>query len=59
MNRGIKFRAWNIEKKIMCYDNEDLSACYWDDVYASDVWVINSRLNMPEYLKKNMSICNV
>lgn len=52
MNRGIKFRAWNIEKKIMCYDNEDLSACYWDDVYASDVWVINSRLNMPEYLKK-------
>lgn len=30
MSRVNKYRAWNTEKNIMCYDNEDSSACYWD-----------------------------
>lgn len=46
--REIKFRAWNIEEKIMCYDNEDDSACYWDGVVASNVGLINSHLKRYE-----------
>ena len=51
MSREVKFRAWNIEKKIMCYDNEDFSACYWDGSYSSEVGIINEYLNLPEHLK--------
>lgn len=52
MNREIKFRAWNKEKKIMCYDNEDCEASFWDGVYASDVGMINARLDMPDCMRK-------
>lgn len=44
MNRDIKFRAWNKELKIMCYDNEDKSANYWDGCYSSDIGMINHLL---------------
>lgn len=50
--REIKFRAWNIEEEIMCYDNEDDSACYWDGVVASNVGLINSRLKRYEGYKE-------
>ena len=46
--RELKFRAWNVEEKIMCYDNEDDSACYWDGVVASNVGLINSHLKRHE-----------
>lgn len=45
MNREIKFRAWNKEKKIMVYKNEDGSSCFWDGVDASSVELINCELN--------------
>lgn len=51
MNRINKYRAWNKEKKIMCYDNEDFSACYWDGAYSSEVGIINEYLNLPEHLQ--------
>ena len=51
MSRVNKYRAWNTEKNIMCYDNEDLSACYWDGAYGSEVGMINGYLNLPEHLK--------
>lgn len=51
MSRKIKFRAWNIKKKIMCYDNEDMSAGYWDVAYSSDVSIINQYLNLPKHLR--------
>ena len=43
--REIKFRAWNKEKNIMCYENEDNSAGYLDGWIASDIQVINQTLN--------------
>lgn len=46
--REIKFRAWNVEENVMCYDNEDDSACYWDGVVASNVGLINSHLKVVE-----------
>ena len=42
--REIEFRAWNKEKKIMCFDNEDDSASYWDGVYSSDIGLMNHSL---------------
>ncbi|EWH19828.1 YopX family protein [Bacillus haynesii] len=42
--REIKFRAWNKEKEIMVYENEDDSATYWDGVNSSDVEIVNDRL---------------
>jgi len=51
MSKVNKYRAWNIGKKIMCYDNKDSSDCYLDGAYASDVGLINFHLNMPEHLK--------
>lgn len=51
MSRINKYRAWNTEKKIMCYDNEDFSACYWDGTYSSEVGIINEYLNLPEHLR--------
>lgn len=51
MSRVNKYRAWNTEKKIMCYDNEDLSASYWDGAYSSEAGIINEYLNLPEHLR--------
>ena len=51
MSRVNKYRAWNTEKKIMCYDNEDFSASYWDGAYSSEVGIINGYLNLPEHLR--------
>ncbi|KMM63516.1 hypothetical protein ACH95_00925 [Bacillus glycinifermentans] len=42
--REIKFRAWNKEKEIMVYGNEDDSECYWDGIISSDVDMVNFRL---------------
>lgn len=51
MSRVNKYRAWNIDKKIMCYENEDESAELWDGARSSEVGMINYRLNLPECLK--------
>lgn len=51
MSRINKYRAWNTENKIMCYDNEDSGACYWDGAYSSEVGIINEYLNFPEHLR--------
>lgn len=47
MTREIKFRAWNIEKEIMCYDDEDGSEDFLDGIESSDIGFINSRLAVP------------
>lgn len=47
MNRVIKFRAWNKEKKIMCYGNEDKSRDYRDGTKASVTELINHTLKSP------------
>lgn len=47
--REIKFRAWNIEKNIMVYENEDKSSCYWDGVDCSDIEMVNCRFMNYEY----------
>ena len=52
MNKINKYRAWNTEKKIMCYDNEDDSATFWDGAYGTDVGLINSRLDLPDCIRK-------
>lgn len=40
--RTSKYRAWNIEKEIMCYDNEDGGQGYnWDGWCVSDVYAVN------------------
>lgn len=51
MNREIKFRAWNKEKKIMCYDKEDGEVDCWDGVFSSEVGLINRYLNLSDDLK--------
>ena len=52
--RAIKFRAWNKEKSVMVYGDEDNEADYWDGAVATDVQMVNSCLNDPldisEYL---------
>lgn len=49
--REIKFRAWNKEQNIMCCDNEDKSASYWDGVFSSNIGIINARFKHPfEYI---------
>ena len=48
--RDIKFRAWNKEKNIMCYRNEDLDAGYWDGVYASILEIINDNIKTKRYI---------
>ena len=47
--REIKFRAWNKEQNVMCYDNEDDTSCYWDGVRSSIISLINYRLNRGDY----------
>lgn len=39
--REIKFRAWNKEKNIMCYEDEDESASNVGDWYVSEIEIIN------------------
>ena len=48
--REIKFRAWNKEENIMCYENEDFDADYWDGHYASLLEVINNSLKADRYI---------
>lgn len=43
--REIKFRAWNKDKKIMVYKNEDGSDEYFDGVCCSDIAMVNYMLN--------------
>ncbi len=45
MSRVNKYRAWNKEKKIMCYKHEDEEQHWFDGVCCSDVEMINGRLN--------------
>lgn len=45
MSRVNKYRAWNKEKKIMCYKHEDEELHWFDGVYCSDVEMINCELN--------------
>lgn len=42
--REIKFRGWNKEQQIMCFDDEDNSAEYWDGIRSSIIGLINHRL---------------
>ena len=49
MNRVLKFRAWNKEKNIMVYKNEDDSGGYWDGVNCSDIDMVNYRLKSDNY----------
>lgn len=52
MSRVNKYRAWNIKKKIMCYDNEDRDNDCWYGTFPSMVMLINQYLNLPERLKE-------
>lgn len=45
MSRVNKYRAWNKEKKIMCYKHEDEEQHWFDGVYCSNVEIVNGRLN--------------
>ena len=45
MSRINKYRAWNTEKKIMCYKHEDEEQHWFDGVYCSNVEIVNGRLN--------------
>ena len=48
--REIKFRAWNKEKHIMVYKDEDDSSDYWDGVNCSNIGMVNYCLkNNNEY----------
>lgn len=53
--KEIKFRFWNKEKEIMCFDNEDDSSSYWDGVDCSVVKLINNELNS-EWTRKEYDI---
>lgn len=50
MNREIEFRAWDVENKIMVYDNENDTYGYWDGCQDSDLGMINHLLNRKEYI---------
>lgn len=51
MSRVNKYRAWNKEKKIMCYKHEDEEQHWFDGVCCSDVEIVNGRFNsgLPAY----------
>lgn len=51
MNRIIKFRAWNKEKNIMVYDNEDDTCGDWDGCCNSNVGMVNTILDSKYYEK--------
>lgn len=44
--REIKFRAWNKNKHIMCYDDEDSSSEYLDGINMSHIGFINRSLQL-------------
>ncbi|MCY9198106.1 YopX family protein [Bacillus atrophaeus] len=46
----IQFRAWNKEKSIMVYEDEDDSSEYWDGAVGSDVEMVNSILRGDKYI---------
>ncbi len=46
--REIKFRAWNKEMKVMCYNNEDNSKEYFDGIRMTEIGFINDRLSVPD-----------
>jgi len=48
MMREIRYRAWNKQKEIMNYDNEDGTEDYWDGVYTSEIGMVNRLLNIPD-----------
>lgn len=50
-SRIIKFRAWNKQKNVMCYEDEDNSAMYLDGWCASDIQVINQTFES-KFVKK-------
>lgn len=39
--KEIKFRAWNKEKQIMVYADEDSSSDYWDGQTGSEIELVN------------------
>ncbi|WP_162986466.1 YopX family protein [Virgibacillus sp. Bac332] len=47
--REIKFRAWNKDQEIMCYDDEDRTKEYMDGILSTRIGLINSWLSTPEY----------
>lgn len=49
--REIKFRAWNTERKIMVFDNEDSSNSYFDGVDISEIAMVNHLLRHSELVK--------
>jgi len=46
--REIKFRAWNKDKNIMVYGDEDDTSDYWDGVDRSSVEMVNAVLAHPD-----------
>ncbi len=44
-----KFRAWNKDKRVMVYDNEDDSKDYWDGVCSSNLGLLNALLEREVY----------
>lgn len=44
-NSRFKFRAWNRDENVMCYDDEDDSSSYWDGVCCSIVGLINANIS--------------
>ena len=50
MNKEIEFRAWDVENKIMVYDNENDTYGYWDGCQDSDLGMINHLINRKEYI---------
>jgi len=47
--RELKFRAWNKDKKIMVYGDEDGSSSYWDGVDDTKIDMINYCLRDEDY----------
>ena len=48
MSRVIKFRAWNTERNILVFDNEDSSNEYFDGVDISEIAMVNHLLQHSE-----------
>jgi len=44
-NSRFKFRAWNRDENVMCYDDEDDSSSYWDGVCCSILGLINANIS--------------
>lgn len=48
--REFKFRAFNKDKKIMVYKNEDKSSTFWGGVRCSNIEMVNNRFESDEYI---------